>query len=33
VRAAQIIVDERRMIELVALARDVRQLEEGHANS
>ena len=32
VRAAQIIVDERRMIELVALARDVRQLEEGHAD-
>ena len=32
VRAAQIIVDERRMIELVALARDVRELEEGHAD-
>ena len=29
VRATQIIVDERRMIELVALARDVRQLENG----
>ena len=30
VRAAQIIVDERRMIELVALARDIRELEDGH---
>lgn len=32
VRAAQVVVNERELIELAMLTRDVRELEEGHAD-